>query len=102
MIAKDWMDAIPYFSEGRHERILHKVAELRKKTTVFPAEEDVFAALNAVPFHDVRVVILGKTRIMAQGRRMACHSQCLRAQNFLHHYGISLKRSMLSSTGCET
>ncbi|MCG8530537.1 MAG: uracil-DNA glycosylase [Desulfovibrionales bacterium] len=60
MIAKDWMDAVPYFSEGRHERILQKVAELRKKTTVFPAEEDVFAALNAVPFHDVRVVILGQ------------------------------------------
>jgi uracil-DNA glycosylase len=60
MIPKDWCEAVPYFKEGRHERILQKVATLRETTTVFPAEEHVFSALQAVPFEDVRVVILGQ------------------------------------------
>lgn len=60
MIPQDWCEAVPYFMENRHERILQKVATLRKTTTVFPAEDDVFAALKAVAFEDVRVVILGQ------------------------------------------
>lgn len=60
MIPQDWCEAVPYFHEDRHERILQKVAELRETTTVFPPEEQVFAALQAVPFDDVRVVILGQ------------------------------------------
>ena len=60
MIPQDWTEAVPYFAEGRHERILEKVAELRKTTTVFPEEKNVFAALEAVPFDNVRVVILGQ------------------------------------------
>ncbi|OBQ45777.1 uracil-DNA glycosylase [Halodesulfovibrio spirochaetisodalis] len=60
MIPSDWCEAVPYFKEARHERVLQKVAELRKKHTVFPPEEQVFAALNAVPFNEVRVVILGQ------------------------------------------
>lgn len=60
MIPQDWCEAVPYFNEGRHERILQKVAALREKNTVFPPEEQVFAALAAVPFDDVRVVILGQ------------------------------------------
>lgn len=60
MIPQDWYDAVPYFTENRHERILQKVATLRETTTVFPAEDDVFAALKAVAFKDVRVVILGQ------------------------------------------
>ena len=60
MIPQDWCEAVPYFKEGRHERILQKVAALRETTTVFPAEENVFSALQAVRFEDVRVVILGQ------------------------------------------
>ncbi|WP_430734868.1 uracil-DNA glycosylase [Halodesulfovibrio aestuarii] len=60
MIPQDWCEAVPYFKEGRHERILQKVATLRESTTVFPPEDQVFSALEAVSFDEVRVVILGQ------------------------------------------
>lgn len=45
----------PYF------RSLQKfVADARKKNTVFPPEEDVFAALHLTPYEKVSVLILGQ------------------------------------------
>jgi uracil-DNA glycosylase len=45
----------PYFNELRKF-----VAEERSKTTVFPPDEDVFAALHLTPYENVRVLILGQ------------------------------------------
>jgi len=68
MIPNDWRKAVPCFNEGRHERLMQKVAELRQTTTVFPPEGQVFAALQAVPFDKVNVVILGQDPYHGQGQ----------------------------------
>ncbi len=51
------------------QRTLQKVADARKSTTVFPAEADVFAALQ-IPLNAVKVVILGQDPYHEPGQAM--------------------------------
>ena len=57
----DWHEVLsgeldePYFQE-----LMAFVAEERRQHTVYPAEEDVFAAFGHTPFAQVRVLILGQ------------------------------------------
>jgi uracil-DNA glycosylase len=64
-----WREALnnefhkPYFSK------LEEFVNLeRQKTTVFPPEKEVFAAFNATPFDNVKVVILGQDPYHGEGQ----------------------------------
>ena len=53
VLGQEWNE--PYFA-----KLQSFVAEERQSHTVFPAEEEVYAAFQATPFDQVRVVILGQ------------------------------------------
>lgn len=58
-IHESWQ-AVPSIQEGKHLELLEKVAEMRKTTTIFPAQENVYKVFEMVPLSDVKVVILGQ------------------------------------------
>ena len=64
-----WEDALGSELEAPYMRdLLAFVAEERVKASVFPAEDDVFAALRAVPLADVKVVVLGQDPYVRPGQ----------------------------------
>lgn len=61
MIGNSWDDklSIIWQSEGFHS-FYENVLALYKTKTIFPKEEDIFAALKLTPFENVKVVIIGQ------------------------------------------
>ncbi len=57
---KSWQNEIPLFRSRLCDNILAEINELRKSRTIFPPESSVFSALDLVPFHDVKTVIIGQ------------------------------------------
>ena len=56
-----WKDALGSELEAPYlQDLLAFVAAERAASSVFPSDADVFAALRAVPFGDVKVVVLGQ------------------------------------------
>lgn len=62
----------PYFKE-----LLRFVAEQRQRVTVFPPEEEVFAALHLTPIEAVKVLILGQDPYHDDGQ---AHGLCFSVQ----------------------
>jgi uracil-DNA glycosylase len=48
------------FAKPYYATIEKKVAERRRLTAVYPPENEVFAAFNACPLDQIRVVIIGQ------------------------------------------
>lgn len=73
-IPESWREAVgaqttePYFAE-----LDRFVAEQRAEHTVYPPAEDVFNALTATPFADVRIVLLGQDPYHGAGQ---AHGLC--------------------------
>lgn len=59
-IRKSWGPYVPLIQDGYHEHLLSSIDELREHTTIYPPSKKVFYALQATPFNQVKVVILGQ------------------------------------------
>ncbi len=55
-----WIKAIPFFCDGHNRPLLDRVAGLRQSQTVFPAQDEIFRALQLTSFDHVKVVLLGQ------------------------------------------
>jgi uracil-DNA glycosylase len=55
-----WETHVPLMTAGYHRDLITKVDALRQITTIYPAPERVFYALEMTPFDAVRVVIVGQ------------------------------------------
>lgn len=73
----------PYFKE-----LLHFVAEQRTQVTVFPPEDEVFAALHLTPIEEVKVLILGQDPYHDDGQ---AHGLC-----FSVRPGVAIPPSLLN------
>ncbi|WP_419993043.1 uracil-DNA glycosylase [Streptomyces boninensis] len=69
MLPESWMPVLgaelekPYFKE-----LTEFVAEERSRGPVYPPREEVFAALDATPYDDVKVLILGQDPYHGEGQ----------------------------------
>ena len=60
-IRKSWYEILkPSFETERFKRLQEFLAEENKKYEIYPSEDNIFAAINAVPFDEVKVVIIGQ------------------------------------------
>ncbi len=59
-IHESWRQHIPLIRDGYHEQLLTEVDALRTGTTIYPPSNRVFFALEATPFSQVKVVIVGQ------------------------------------------
>ncbi len=55
-----WTQTVPLMRAGYHREMLEKVAVLRTQQPIFPPRGRVFRALELIPFHAVKVVIVGQ------------------------------------------
>ena len=55
-----WIKAIPFFCDGHDRPLLDRVVGLRESQSVFPAQDEIFRALQLTPFDHVKVVLLGQ------------------------------------------
>lgn len=56
-----WKRHVDFFAQGQHMPLLQKVADLRAQgTTIYPAQQDIFAAFAHTAWHEVRVLIMGQ------------------------------------------
>ena len=71
ILRNDWADYLNEEFEKEYYINLRKflAAEYRTKT-IYPDMYDIFNALHYTSYKDVKVVILGRIRIMVQGRPM--------------------------------
>ncbi len=71
MIEKSWKNAVgAEFEKDYFIKLQTFVAEKRKAGTVFPSEENCYAAFAAAPFDKVRAVILGQDPYIKPGQAM--------------------------------
>jgi uracil-DNA glycosylase len=55
-----WIKAIPFFCDGHDRPLLDRVVGLRQSQSVFPAQDEIFRALQLTSFDHVKVVLLGQ------------------------------------------
>ena len=55
-----WIKAIPFFCDGHDRPLLDRVVGLRESQSIFPAQNEIFRALQLTSFDDVKVVLLGQ------------------------------------------
>jgi len=55
-----WIKAIPFFCDGHDRPLLDRVVGLRESQSVFPAQDEIFRALQLTSFDHVKVVLLGQ------------------------------------------
>ena len=55
-----WIKAIPFFCDGHDRPLLARVVGLRESQSVFPAQDEIFRALQLTSFDHVKVVLLGQ------------------------------------------
>ena len=60
-ISKSWYNILkPEFETQSYKNLEKFLGEEYKKYTIYPAAENIFAAINFVPFDNVKVVIIGQ------------------------------------------
>lgn len=60
-IRKSWYELLkPCFETEKFKNLQKFLAEENQKYEIYPSEDNIFAAINAVPFDDVKVVIIGQ------------------------------------------
>ena len=70
-ITKNWANLLKdEFEKPYFKQLQSFLADEYSSHTVYPAMENIFNALNAVKYEDVKVVILDKTLIMSQIKHM--------------------------------
>ncbi len=57
---ESWLKAIPLMQTGYHETLLAKVAAKREYKSIYPAQSEIFYALELTSFMAVKVVLLGQ------------------------------------------
>jgi hypothetical protein len=73
---------------------------------IYPVRRNIFAALNATPFDEVKVVILARIRTTARARRTGSASRCSRraaaavARKHLHRVSNATSASSVPDHGC--
>ena len=55
-----WIKAIPFFCDGHDRPLLDRVVGLRQSQSVFPAQDEIFRALQLTSFDRVKVVLIGQ------------------------------------------
>ena len=61
LVDESWKEALaPFLQSEKFERLSNFVESERRQYTVYPLSQDVFSALNACPFDNVKVVIIGQ------------------------------------------
>ena len=55
-----WIKAIPFFCDGHDRPLLDRIVGLRQSQSVFPAQDEIFRALQLTSFDHVKVVLLGQ------------------------------------------
>ena len=55
-----WIKAIPFFCDGHDRPLIDRVVGLRQSQSVFPAQDEIFRALQLTSFDHVKVVLLGQ------------------------------------------
>ena len=55
-----WIKAIPFFCDGHDRPLLDRVVGLRESQSIFPAQNEIFRALQLTSFDHVKVVLLGQ------------------------------------------
>lgn len=55
-----WIKAIPFFCDGHDRPLLDRVVGLRQSQSVFPAQDEIFRALQLTSFDHVKVVLIGQ------------------------------------------
>lgn len=69
MLPSSWQDVLGGETDKQYFReLLEFVAEERARGPVYPPREEVFAALEATPYPEVKVVILGQDPYHGQGQ----------------------------------
>ncbi|NJP67990.1 uracil-DNA glycosylase [Streptomyces spiramenti] len=68
-LPESWRDVLgEELAHPRYEELAAFVTAERASGPVFPPPEEVFAALEATPYHDVRVVVLGQDPYHGEGQ----------------------------------
>lgn len=68
-LPESWRDALgEELAHPRYEELAAFLTAERAAGPVFPPQDEVFAALEATPYHDVRVVVLGQDPYHGQGQ----------------------------------
>ena len=63
-----WIKAIPFFCDGHDRPLLDRVVGLRQSQSVFPAQDEIFRALQLTSFDHVKVVLLGQDPYHSAGQ----------------------------------
>lgn len=70
-IAKNWFEILkPEFETQNYKNLEKFLGEEYKNYTIYPVAEDIFNALNLVPFKNVKVVIIGQDPYHEPGQAM--------------------------------
>lgn len=72
-----WRAFVPELAAGAHLPLLQRVAALRARQTIYPAQANIFAALQAAAPENVRVIILGQDPYHGPGQ---AHGLCFSVQ----------------------
>ncbi len=96
----DWHNALRPQIESRYFNVLrHFIADERSKFEVYPADEDVFAALQLTPLSDVKVVIIGQDPYhdvgQANGLSFSVHDGVPKPPSL-----VNILRELESDVGC--
>ena len=60
-IRRSWYEMLkPSFETQSFQNLQSFLEEEHKKYTIYPKEDNIFAAINAIPFENVKVVIIGQ------------------------------------------
>lgn len=64
----NWRENVPILREEYADTLLQKIHYLRREQTIYPAQQDVFRALEMTSFDRVSVVILGQDPYHGEGQ----------------------------------
>lgn len=57
---ESWVESIPLMQQGYHKVLLNTVATIRQNATIYPPQDQIFNALELIPFDQVKIVLLGQ------------------------------------------
>ena len=77
--------------KGCYEQLASFVEVERRTHTVFPPEDNVFAALEMTPLEQTSVLQLGQAPITMKAMHTVCASLCKLVSNFRNHIATIYK-----------
>lgn len=78
-----WEESVPLMQQGLHKELLRKAYEGGRNLRVFPARENVFAAMRQTSLKATRVVIIGQDPYFNEhpGKGPEAHGLCFSVKN---------------------